>query len=190
MRAIYLLAITPSPSVENEVLGLKATLGNRINYYPARHSEPHITIVSVVMDDSLEYKLLKSLHNIIAQERPISMTASGIGYFVPSQTIFVGIKEISLFSKLSRNISKNSIIAGFPSKFKCSTYVPHLTIGRNLNYHFNIARNCFHNYAYEETFTATSALLLKRYEGGRFLPVQEFPFSAMPASQLAMFNMH
>ncbi|GEO07028.1 hypothetical protein AAE02nite_46920 [Adhaeribacter aerolatus] len=156
--AVYLLVISPSSSVKNVVLRLRAKLGNKIGIYPARYSQPHITILSVVIDDSLEHKLFNSLRKIIAQESPISMTAHGIECFPSNKTIYVGIRETNLFSTLSKNIWRSPFVSGLPKEFKTSSYVPHLTIGRSLNYNFDSAQNCFKEYSYEESFMADSAL--------------------------------
>jgi len=184
MRAEYLLIIPPSSSVKNVVLYLKAQLGNKINNYTGRNSQPHISVLWVYMDDSLESILCESLRKIIAQERPIILTTNSIKSFPSSKTIYLGIEEISLFEQMSRNIGRSSFISGFLSKFKRSTYLPHITVGRNLKHSFDFARNYFGEYSYEESFMASSALLLKRYDGGRYIRVEEFPFCAEASGQL------
>ncbi|KAA5548813.1 2'-5' RNA ligase family protein [Adhaeribacter rhizoryzae] len=188
MRAEYLLIISPSTSVRDVVLYLKKQLGNKINDYPGRYSQPHISILWVELDDSLEHQLFSSLFKILALESPIVLTTNGIKYFPSSKTIYLGIEETSSFEQMSRNIGKSSFIVGLPAEFRSSTYVPHLTINRNLEHSFDFARDYFGEYSYKESFTASSALLLKRYDGGRYFPVQEFPFCAVLSGQLPMFT--
>lgn len=189
MRAEYLLIIPPSSSVINVVLYLKAELGNKINKYLGRNSQPHISVLWVFMDDSLESFLCESLRNIIAHERPIILTTNSIKSFLSSKTIYLGIEEISLFEQMSRNIGRSSFISGFPSKYKRSTYVPHITVGRNLKHRFDFARNYFGEYSYEESFMASSAILLKRYDEGRYIRVEEFPFCAVASVQLPLLHL-
>ncbi|MGV3587858.1 MAG: 2'-5' RNA ligase family protein [Adhaeribacter sp.] len=190
MRAEYLLIIPPSSSVRDVVLYLKAQLGNKINDYTSRNSQPHISVLWVCMDDSLEPILCRSLRNILAQERPIILTTNGIKSFPSSKTIYLGIEETSLFEQMSRNIGKSSFIVGLPAEFRSSTYVPHLTIGRNLEHSFDFARDYFGEYSYHESFMAASATLLKKYDGGRYVPVEEFPFCSIFSgpSQLPIFT--
>lgn len=187
MLAKYLFVIQPSAAVEDRIARLKANLTHQIGYYPSCYSKPHITIVSLWMDDSRESVLVRSLRHATAQESAISMTAYGISSFESSKTVYVKIKELKAFSKMSSNISKRSFISHLPYKYRFSSYVPHLTIGKNLNNNFDFACSWFKQYSYEETFTATYALLLKKYCGERFSPVQEFPFCSTPSGQLPLF---
>ena len=139
------------------------------------------------MNIKKEVAMLRSLQIAAAEEHQIPFTINGFDFFNPSCTVFLRILEKEFFSRMSRNLNKKSLISNIPYKFKSHTYEPHITIGRKLNSHFDLAYNLFKPQKFVQNFTATSVHLLKRNDQGRFRPFMEFPFLSRASAQLSIF---
>jgi len=183
----YLLIISPPDFIKYDVAWYKDLLAKLIGYYDARFSTAHLTIAAFLLDRSKEKALLRSLKEAIAEESSVTFNITGFDAFDPNNTLFLKIQEIESFSKVSKNINRRSVLYGIPSRFKSLTYVPHLTIGKNLNNDFDFAYRLLKDKSYTQTFTAQSALLLKKEGNKNFVPIQEFPFLARPGRQLTLF---
>jgi len=173
----YLLIISPPDFIKNDVAWYKDWLAKQIGYYDARFSMAHLTIAAFLLARSKEKALLRSLKDAIAKESNITFNITGFDVFYPNNTFFLKIEERESFSKVSKNINLKSVLSGIPSRFKFLTYVPHLTIGKNLNNNFHFAYCLLKDKSYTQTFTAQSALLLKKERDKKFCTYSGVSFS-------------
>ena len=184
----YLLIISPPNYIKNDVYWYKNLLANRIGNYNALYSIAHLTIACFLLDSSKLKAMLRSLQQAAAEESEIVFTINGFNVFPTSYTIYMEIKEIESFKKISKNMCKKSMISDLPNKCKYQTYKPHITIGKGLDYQFMPAYNLLSGQSYTQTFTATGVLLLKRNSQDRFETVQEFPFLSKSPAQISLFS--
>jgi len=180
----YLLMITPSYGTAKSMIEIKQIFSNDFGCRFAANLHPHITMVNFIQPFTAEPKVFQWFKNHASYVNAIHVDLKDFGKF-DSHTIYVKINDhkeiVELVNNIRRNFAAKLNVANLKPIFVSH---PHLTIARGMTSdQFNIAWNAWEKKTYNESFTATNMVLIKRpydiFKGvsiGNYKKVSEFDF--------------
>lgn len=172
----FLFTIVLEPEMELQVLTFKQELFDQIGEFSSQHSRPHITIGTMLIDESKEEHLLKLIGGVCANTLPFQIHFNGFGCF-KAHTVFAKLDQLQAVRDFMTACEKSTL--GFPAKkkWKPKAKNPHLTIGRELAKNYPVAKEYF----LEKPFVANSLVkglrVQKRPENGTYAVIGMLPFA-------------
>ncbi len=163
----YLFTILLEPSIEALIVDLKNELFEHIGEFSSRHSRPHITIGTMLIDERKEAQLLELLAGVCAHTHPFQIHFSGFGAF-KAHTVFVRLDPMQEVRDFMSACEQATL--GFPAKkkWKPKAKNPHLTIGRELGKNYAAARALFIDKPFENSSWVNALRVQKRSEKGAY----------------------
>jgi 2'-5' RNA ligase len=167
----YLLVISPSKEIWDEVMGIKERFYKEHNHIQAIKSKPHITLAKFGIPVSMEEILLLRINAVAKSFEPFRVELNGIGEF-PPHTIFIDIENQNSIVHLVKLLHQSLVV--LPKRF--FGWRPHLTIAKGLNaIKFQNAKSQLAKMEFSNSFLVDKLVLMKRKERfDRYPIVKEF----------------
>lgn len=177
----YLFTIVLEPEVEKQVLAFKEELFQQIGEFSSQHSRPHITIGTMLIDESKEEHLLKLIGGVCENTFPYQIHFNGFGCF-KAHTVFAKLDQLRAVRDFMTACEKSTL--GFPAKkkWKPKAKNPHLTIGRELAKNYPIAKDYFLEKPFEASSWIEGLRVQKRPENGTYTVLGMLPFAEQKVS--------
>lgn len=171
----YLFVIIPSPEVRDQIVAFKQELLHHIGDYSSLHSEPHITLGTISLNQVKEGELLERIRFVCALSKPFVVNLSGFGKFKP-HTVYARLANSDDVRKLMS--ACQNAVQGLPSKkgWQPKAKNPHLTIGRELGTRFNRAKEIFLERSFDASFEVNHLRVMRRELEGHYQVMLEIPF--------------
>lgn len=173
----YLLLISPSEPVRNEVMEMKNKFNDRFHHIQAIKSKPHITLINFGEELSKEEILVIRIDEVVKFHQPFDVVLNGINHFEP-HTIFIDIVEKQPIIQLVKSLYE-TLKLGRNAFFSRR---PHMTIAKGLSPDkFKDAMTEFSGTTYNNSFFSDSIVLMKRKERfHKYEIVKEFYLTGKP----------
>ncbi|MVT10413.1 2'-5' RNA ligase family protein [Chitinophaga tropicalis] len=183
----YLLVVSPSTSITNDVTALKKLIAQELGIYGSRFSRAHISLFRSVFPERFQEDFVSLLDNIARKQSGFTLYTSKFDHFEhgpDKRTIYINVANPKPLEELHRKILQEFDIK--PASFK-----PHITLARAISTpEFNQVYDHFHNQVFVRSFQCKSFMLLRKpATGGHYEPVKEFTFGDEAVQQeRTLFN--
>lgn len=171
----YLFTITLDSEIEAQVIGFKKELFEQIGEFSSMHSRPHITIGTMLIDESKEEALMQLIGGVCQNTQPFQIHFEGFGCF-KAHTVFARLGQLQAVRDFMTACEKSTL--GFPAKkkWKPKAKNPHLTIGRELAKNYKDAKAFFEEKPFIANSWISALRVQKRPENGTYAVFKELPF--------------
>lgn len=179
---IYLLVITPTGNVWEQISDIKDYFSINYKHSFARSTKPHITLVQFMQREIVEEKIIKRFKNIAKAQAPIKIELKDFGNF-PSHTIFINVTSKVPLTNLSRSLRVAQPLLKFsPDDKPFFLTEPHVTIARKLvPWQHEKAWIEYSNSSFTGRFIANKMTLLRRkVDHIKYEYVADFEFGNEP----------
>jgi 2'-5' RNA ligase len=171
----YLFTIILEPELEQQVVHFKKELFEQIGEYSSMRSRPHITIGTMLIDQSKEEHLLKLIGGVCANTVPFQIHFNGFGCF-KAHTVFAKLDQLQAVRNFMTACEKSTL--GFPAKkkWKPKAKNPHLTVGRELAKNYPLAKEYFLEKPFVSSSWINGLRVQRRPENGTYAVIGMLAF--------------
>ncbi len=171
----YLFVINPDSIVSDQIITFKKELSQAIGEFSSLHSDPHITIGSIILTQLKEDMLLERMQYVCAHAKPFNIALDGFGSFKP-HTVYARLADSQKVREFTSTCERSC--DGLPSKkgWQPKAKNPHMTIGRELGSKFKQSKELFVNRLFQARFEVTELRVMRRELEGRYSIIKELPF--------------
>ena len=181
----YLLVLSPHEELWKKVQKIKEEFAEKYKTAVAKHTKPHITLVSFAGWDMTEERILQRLQVIAMGVAPFKVELRDYGSF-PSHTVFINVVSKLPIQNLVKQIKEaQRLLKLNPENKPHFIEEPHLTICRKLKpWQYEQGWLEYSHRQFTGRFIADGMLLLKRPWGEKqaFQIVRRFQFMNLPVT--------
>lgn len=181
----YLLVLSPHEELWKRIIEIKENFSEKYKTPVAKHTRPHITLITFVNRSMMEEKIIHRLQAIAMGVTPFKVELKDFGSF-PTHSIFINVTTKLPIQNLVKELKPTQQLLKLNNENKPHFIdEPHLTICRKLKpWQYEQGWLEYSHRHFTGRFIADSMLLLKRPAGEKvkFQIAKSFDFLNLPVA--------